>query len=63
MQTLDELAPRTRRRSKAWIYYALIALLAVSAGFSHPAMFLVAIASALYSRYIHRGGAVVIWLW
>jgi hypothetical protein len=63
MQTLDDLAPRAPRHSKAWFYYAIIAMLSVIAGFSHPAMFLFAIACALYSRYIFRGGSIVLWIW
>ena len=63
MQTLDDITPHTRRRSKAWIYYALLAICAVIVGFSQPTTFLVAIGCALYSRYIYRGGSIVVWLW
>ncbi len=50
-------------RSKAWIYYAVItALLAFSsiAG-GHFTGLLVAVGTGLYSRYLYRGGRIVIW--
>lgn len=56
-------APASRSRSIAWIWYALLAIGAVIAGFSHPVLFLVAMLFALYSRYLFRGGSFVIWIW
>jgi hypothetical protein len=54
----------SQRRSKAWIYYALLAIFALfvipSAGFS---MLLVSVLSGLYATYIYRGGRIVVWIW
>ena len=52
-----------RRRSVAWIYYALIALALVVAGFSAPVSFLLALAIGAYSVYLFRGGRFVLWIW
>lgn len=63
MQTLDDLAARRQRRSKAWIYYAVLAVGAVIGAFSHPVLLLAALPLAAYSRYIYRGGSIVVWFW
>jgi len=52
-----------RKRSAAWVYYALITLGAVVAGFSAPALFLFALFTGLYSSYLYRGGRFVVWFW
>jgi hypothetical protein len=55
---------RRPSRSKAWVYYALItALLVVGSLAGHPAGLVAAVATGLYSRYLYRGGHVVIWIW
>lgn len=51
------------RRSVAWIYYALITVVAVIVGFHHPETLLVAAVTGLYSSYLFRGGSLVIWFW
>lgn len=63
MQTLDDLGRRRPRRSKAWIYYALLAVGAVIGTFTQPLLVLAAFPLAAYSRYLYRGGSVVIWFW
>jgi hypothetical protein len=63
MQNLDDLAAQRPRRSKAWLYYAVLAVLALIATFGHPLMVFVVLGLGLYSRYLYRGGAVVIWFW
>lgn len=55
--------PEGHRRSVAWIYYALIAVGALIAGFQHPAFLLAAVVAGLYSTYLFRGGRFVIWFW
>lgn len=62
MQTLDH-GRCHRRRSVAWIYYAVLTILAVIAGFSKPEAFLAVVPLGAYSRYLYRGGSVVIWFW
>lgn len=59
-----ETSPTTRRRSKAWIYYTILAVLSVGtvitghlAGLAGAALF------GLYARYLFKGGRVVIWIW
>jgi hypothetical protein len=47
----------------AWIYYALITVVAMIVGFHHPAALFVAVLTGLYSRYLFRGGSFVIWFW
>ena len=54
----------SRRRSMAWIYYAIIAALSVVALVSGQLIGLVgAVGAGAYSRYLYRGGRVVIWFW
>jgi len=55
--------PASRRRSKAWLYYAVIAVLCVIAGFTHPISFIGALLTGVYSYYLYQGGTVVIWFW
>ena len=54
-----------RRRSKAWVYYAAIAVLAVIGGIvtQSPSALLPAVLCAAYSVYIYRGGRFVFWIW
>jgi hypothetical protein len=53
-----------RRRSKAWVYYALLSILALfaipSVGFS---MLLGSVLFGFYATYIYRGGRFVVWIW
>ena len=52
------------RRSKAWIYYAVLTVAAVVAVPSVGWQALVAgLAFGLYAAYLFRGGRVVIWFW
>lgn len=53
-----------RRRSKAWVYYSILALLSFIAvctgqlaGLAGMALF------GLYARYLYRGGRIVVWFW
>jgi hypothetical protein len=52
-----------RKRSRAWVYYAIIAVLGVVAAFSHPVTLLVTLIAGLYAYYLYQGGRVVIWFW
>ncbi len=54
---------RQRKRSKAWVYYAIIACAGIAAAFSHPITLLVALVAGLYAYYLYRGGQVVVWFW
>jgi hypothetical protein len=56
---------RRRRRSIAWIYYGIIAILAVIATFStgKPQMLIVTVLCTAYAIYIYRGGRIVFWIW
>lgn len=54
----------TRRRSKAWIYYGLIAVLGlVAAPGTSGASLLVTLIAGAYAVYIYGGGRYVIWIW
>jgi len=53
-----------RRRSKAWVYYAIIAVLGlVAVPTSHGGSLIVTLLAGLYSAYIYRGGRIVFWIW
>ena len=55
---------RARRRSTAWVYYAIIAVLGiVAAGSSHGSTLVVTALAGLYSVYLFRGGRIVVWFW
>lgn len=55
---------RVRKRSLAYIYYGIVALICligtVSAG---PVALLVAALMGGYAIYLYRGGRIVIWFW
>jgi hypothetical protein len=54
----------TKKRSLAWIYYAIIASICAFIGFNTTAGLLVPAAlCALYSVYLFRGGRFVVWIW
>ena len=62
---LDGLSrPHPPARSKAWVYYLVLAILSLIATFTSGG---VAILGALlfgaYSAYLYRGGRVVVWFW
>lgn len=64
MTTETETPRRVRRRSKAWVYYALLTILSLIAlcagqiaGLAGMAIF------GLYAVYLYRGGRIVIWFW
>lgn len=51
-------------RSKAWIYYAILTVIAIIAAFSTRGVTLVPAAiCAAYAAYLYRGGRFVIWFW
>jgi hypothetical protein len=59
-----ETTPRRRRRSRAWVYYSILAGLSfvavctgVLAGLAGTVLF------GLYALYLYRGGRFVIWFW
>lgn len=54
-----------RRRSVAWIYYAVLSVLALIVGVSSAgfAMVLGALLLAAYAVYLFRGGRFVLWVW
>jgi hypothetical protein len=52
------------RRSKAWVYYAILAVLCLVGAFSvGPSALLPAALTAAYATYLYRGGRIVFWLW
>lgn len=60
----EEQKHQRRRRSKAWVYYAILAVLSLflipSIGFT---MVLGAMLFGLYATYLFRGGRFVVWIW
>ena len=50
-------------RSVVWLYYAIISVVGLIVGFSHPGGFLVAIAAGGYSFYVYQGGRWILWIW
>lgn len=53
-----------RRRSKAWIYYAIISILGIiAAPGSHGLSLIMAVLAGLYAWYLFRGGRIAIWFW
>jgi hypothetical protein len=57
----SSLKPRVR--SRAWIYYSIIAIGGLIAAFSHPITLLVAVIAGAYATYLYRGGRWVLWIW
>jgi hypothetical protein len=56
--------PGRTRRSKAWIYYTVLAggsLIELCAG--HVAGLVGMALFGLYARYLYRGGRIVLWIW
>ncbi len=58
------IGTQARRRSKAWVYYLILAVLSFIAlctgqvaGLAGMVLF------GAYSRYIYRGGRHVFWIW
>jgi hypothetical protein len=54
---------KPRKRSRAWIYYAVIAITGLVLGFVHPAFLVVTVIAGAYAIYLYRGGRWVIWIW
>jgi len=53
-----------RKRSAAWIYYAVLAVLSFIVGVSvNPSGLLGALLFGSYSIYLFRGGRIVFWIW
>jgi hypothetical protein len=53
-----------KRRSKAWLYYAVLSVLSFIAACSGQVIGLVGTALfGLYSVYLYRGGRFVFWFW
>ena len=54
-----------RRRSVAWVYYTILAVLGpiftISQG--HPSGLVVTALCGAYATYLFRGGRFVIWIW
>jgi hypothetical protein len=64
MESSSSSSRPTVRRSKAWIYYAVLAAIALVAIPSVGWQTLPAVALfGLYSAYLFRGGRIVIWFW
>ena len=60
----SEMVTTSMTRSKAWIYYSIIACLGLVATVAGRPVGLVSfILCGLYARYLYRGGRVVIWIW
>jgi membrane protein CcdC involved in cytochrome C biogenesis len=59
-----EETQRVRKRSVAWVYYAILALCFVFAAFAVTASaFVAALVCGAYSVYLFRGGRFVVWIW
>jgi hypothetical protein len=56
-------ATQPRKRSKAWVYYTLLAVGSLIAAFSHPIGLLGLVLFGLYAWYLYRGGQFVLWFW
>jgi hypothetical protein len=57
-------AARGRHRSKAWVYYLIVAILGIAAApSSHGSTLVVTALAGAYSLYIFRGGRIVVWFW
>lgn len=55
---------RGRRRSKAWVYYAILAVFSLLTVFTGKPIGLVGtLLCGAYSYYIYQGGRIVIWFW
>jgi hypothetical protein len=55
--------PQTAR-SKAWVYYAILAILSLISVFTGHAVGLVGVLLfGGYSTYIYRGGRIIFWFW
>lgn len=52
-----------RKRSIVWLYWAVITVLLVVGGVSHPLSLLLAVGTGFYTRYLYRGGSFVFWIW
>ena len=54
----------TRKRSKAWLYYSVLAVLSLFAiPSTHGASLLFTAAAGAYAAYLYRGGRIVFWIW
>lgn len=63
-QETQQENPRRRRRSIAWVYYAILAAVGLYLGFDVNASLLIPGAlCAMYSVYLFRGGRFVLWIW
>jgi hypothetical protein len=59
-----ETTQRSIRRSKAWIYYLVLALISLTTVFAGKPIGLLGMAAfGFYSRYLFRGGRFVLWIW
>jgi hypothetical protein len=64
MQGIVTPGRRASCRSKAWIYYAILAVLSiVSVLAGKPIGLLGTLLFGAYSYYLYQGGRVVIWFW
>lgn len=57
--------PARRRRSIAWIYYSIIAVVSVFAAIStgKPQVLIATALCTAYAIYLYRGGRFVLWIW
>jgi len=58
-------AATRRRRSVAWIYYTILAVLALifAINKSQPGGLLISALCSAYATYLFRGGRFVLWIW
>lgn len=62
-QPLPAARPR-RKRSVAWVYYTILAVLCLVGAFSvGPSALLPAVLCGAYATYLFRGGRFVLWIW
>ena len=63
-QIPGDTRPTRRRRSLAWIYYSILAVLSLFAiPATHGGSLIVTALLGLYATYLYRGGRIVIWFW
>lgn len=61
----DTRQPPHRRRSIAWLYYSVIAVISVFAAIStgKPQVLIATALCTAYAIYLYRGGRIVLWIW
>jgi predicted lysophospholipase L1 biosynthesis ABC-type transport system permease subunit len=60
----QESSQEGRKRSRAWVYYAVLAVVGVGLAFStHGKSLIATLVLGAYAVYIFCGGKYVYWIW